>query len=147
MDIAKCLTVVDLLCAREFPTAHGWTDHGESGPGYHMAALQTSGDFWEGDGTEWEETAAQYEADRDGLTERLTERWGPPQRFSLRSVLARTMEGEETAEPWAGLSEHVPDVHLWQAPASDRWVALGVSHGYKELPFRLLGIVTEIDPP
>ncbi|MEV6833637.1 hypothetical protein AB0N17_03740 [Streptomyces sp. NPDC051133] len=147
MDIAKCLSVVDLLCAREFPTAHGRTDHGESGPGYHMAALRTSGDFWEGDGTEWEETAAQYEADRDGLTERLTDRWGPPQRFSLRSVLVRTMEGEEIEEPWAGLSEHVPDVHLWRACASDRWVALGVSHGYEELPFRLLGIVTEVDPP
>lgn len=147
MDIAKCLTAIELLCAREFPAVHGRTELGESGPGYHIAALQTSGDFWEGDGTEGEGTAEQYEADRDGLTERLSSRWGPPQRFSLRSVLLRTMEGEEIEEPWAGLSEHVPDVHLWKAPLAERWFALGVSHGYAELPFQLLGIVTETDPP
>ncbi|MEU9478616.1 hypothetical protein [Streptomyces sp. NPDC048191] len=147
MDIANCLTVIDLLCAREFPASHGRTEHGASGPGYHTAVLQTSGDFWEGDGTDREETAAQYEADRDGLTERLTSRWGPPQRFSLRSVFLRTMEGEDVAEPWAGLSEHVPDVHLWETSVPDRWFALGVSHGYEGLPFQLLGIVTESDPP
>ncbi|MER6068279.1 hypothetical protein ABT187_05355 [Streptomyces sp. NPDC001817] len=147
MDIAKCLTVIDLLCARGFPADHSGTEHGESGPGFHIAALRTSGDFWEDDGTEREETAAQYEADRDALAERLTERWGLPQRFSLSSVFGRAMEGENMAEPWAGLSEHVPDVHLWQAPESGRWVALGVSHGYEELPFQLLGIVTETDPP
>ena len=147
MDIANCLTVIDLLCAREFPAEHSRTEHGESGPGFHIAALHTSGDFWEDDGTEWEETAAQYEADRDGLTERLTSRWGLPQHISLRSVFVRTMDGETIEEPWAGLSEHVPDVHVWKAPVRDRWFALGVSHGYKELPFRLLGIVTEVDPP
>ncbi|MEU3827914.1 hypothetical protein GT045_21845 [Streptomyces sp. SID486] len=147
MDIATGLTLVDLLCAREFPTARGRTEHGESGPGYHIAVLGTSGDFWEDDGTGREETAAQYEADRDGLTERLTGRWGPPQRFSLRSVLGRVMEGEAVEDPWAGLSEHVPDIHLWREPGSDRWVALGLSLGYGELPVRLLGIVTETDPP
>jgi hypothetical protein len=147
MDIAKCLALIDLLCARRFPTAHGRTEHGESGPGYHIAALQTSGDFWADDGTGREETAAQFEADRDGLTERLTGRWGPPQRFSLRSAFGRAMEGETVEEPWAGLSEHVPDIHLWQAPGAHRWVALGVSYGYEELPIRLLGIVTETDPP
>ncbi|MFF7975036.1 hypothetical protein [Streptomyces sp. NPDC007905] len=147
MDIATCLTRIDLLCAREFPAAHGRSEHGESGPGYHIAVLQTSGDFWEDDGTEWEETAAQYEADLDGLAERLTERWGPPQRFSLRSVFARAADGEDVEEPWAGLSEHVPDVHLWEAAGSGRWVALGLSHWDKELPLQLLGVVTETDPP
>ncbi|GGW44592.1 hypothetical protein GCM10010503_21830 [Streptomyces lucensis JCM 4490] len=147
MDIAKCLSLMDLLCAREFPAVHGRSEHGESGPGYHMAALRTSGDFWEDDGTAWEETAAQFEADRDGLAERLTDRWGPPQHFSLRGVLGRAMGGEDIEEPWAGLSEHVPDVHLWQATGSGRWVALGVSHWDKELPLQLLGVVTETDPP
>ncbi|MGW4564159.1 hypothetical protein ACWEN3_17665 [Streptomyces sp. NPDC004561] len=147
MDIATCLTVIELLCAREFPAGHGGTEHGESGPGFHIAALQTSGDFWEDDGTAWEETAARYEDDRDGLAARLTGRWGPAQQISLRSVLDRALGGEDIEEPWARLSEHVPDVHLWQVPGSGRWVALGVSHGYKELPFQLLGIVTETDPP
>ncbi|AKN75435.1 hypothetical protein QR97_20025 [Streptomyces sp. PBH53] len=147
MDIAKCLTLIDLLCAREFPAAHGRTEHGESGPGYHIAALQTSEDFWEDDGTAREETAEQYEADRDGLAERLGERWGQPHRFSLYSVLDRTMAGEDVAEPWAGLSGHVPDVQLWRVPQAERWVALGVSQWDKELPFQLLGIVTDADPP
>ncbi|MBL1082938.1 hypothetical protein JK359_13255 [Streptomyces actinomycinicus] len=147
MDIAKCLTLIDLLCAREFPAAHGRTEHGESGPGYHIAALQTSGDFWEDDGTAREETAEQYEADRDGLAERLTERWGPAQYFSLYGVLRRGTEGEHIEEPWAGLSNHIPDVQLWRVPERDRWVVLGVSQWAGELPFQLLGIVTETDPP
>ncbi|MEU6591373.1 hypothetical protein ABZ923_19485 [Streptomyces sp. NPDC046881] len=147
MDIVQCLTLIDLLCDREFPAAHGRTEHGESGPGYHIAALQTSEDFWDGDGSTREETAAQYEADRDGLVERLGERWGPPHHVSLYSVLDRTLAGEEVPEPWAGLSGHVPDVHLWRLPRTERWLALGVSQWDKELPFQLLGIVTETDPP
>ncbi|POX59945.1 hypothetical protein C3492_29235 [Streptomyces sp. Ru62] len=147
MDIAKCLTLIDLLCAREFPSVYGRTEHGESGPGYHIAALQTSEDFWDGDGSAREETEAQYEADRDGLAERLGERWGRPQQFSLYSVLDRTLAGEDVAQPWAGLSGHVPDVHLWRVPETGRWIALGVSQWDKELPFQLLGIVTETDPP
>ncbi|MET8449316.1 hypothetical protein [Streptomyces sp. NPDC005209] len=147
MDIAKCLTLIDLLCAREFPAAHGRTEHGESGPGYHIAELHTSAEFWEDDGTEREETAAQYEIDRDGLGERFTDRWGPAEAISLHSVHVRTMDGEDIEQPWAGLSGHVPDVQLWRVPESGRWVALGVSQWGKELPFQLLGIVTETDPP
>ncbi|MFJ3307743.1 hypothetical protein ACIPSA_32580 [Streptomyces sp. NPDC086549] len=147
MDIARSLALIESLCAQEFPAAYGRTEHGESGPGYHIAALRTSGDFWEGDGTEREETEAQYEADRDGLGERLTERWGPPQAFSLYSVLERAMDGEDMAEPWGVLSNHVPDVQLWRSAESGRWVALGVSQWDKELPFQLLAVVTETDPP
>ncbi|MFF1282606.1 hypothetical protein [Streptomyces sp. NPDC058299] len=150
MDIATCLNLIDVLCAREFPAAHGRTEHGESGPGYHIAALRTSGDILgpgDGDGSERDETEAQYEADRDGLAERLEERWGQPQHLSLYSVLDRTVAGEDVAEPWAGLSGHVPDVQLWRAPGAGRWVALGVSRWDRELPCQLLGIVTEADPP
>ncbi|MFJ3234179.1 hypothetical protein [Streptomyces sp. NPDC086787] len=147
MDIAKCLALIDLLCAREFPARHGRTEHGESGPGYHIAALGTSGGFEEGDGAEREETEAQYEADRDGLGERLTQRWGPPQEFSLYSVLERSLDGAEAARPWSVLSGHVPDVQLWQPSESERWVALGISRWDKELPCRLLAVVTDVDPP
>ncbi|MEU6368846.1 hypothetical protein ABZ876_24665 [Streptomyces sp. NPDC046931] len=147
MDIARYLSVIELLCAREFPAAHGRTEHGESGPGYHVAALQTSDEFWEDDGTGREEARTQYEVDRDGLGERLTERWGPSVDFSLYSVLDRTMGGEDVEEPWAGLSGHVPDVRLWKSAETGRWVALGVSQWDTELPFRLLAVVTETDPP
>jgi len=57
------------------------------------------------------------------------------------------MEGEDIPEPWADLSSHVPDIHLWQEDERGRWVALGVSQWDKELPFQLLAVVTEIDPP
>ncbi|MBL1109130.1 hypothetical protein JK361_31855 [Streptomyces sp. 5-8] len=147
MDIVECLSLIDLLCAREFPAAHGRTEYGESGPGYHIAALRTSEDFREGDGSARDETEAQYEADRDGLAERLGERWGSPQHVSLYSVLDRSLGGEDMEEPWAGLSGHVPDVQLWRVPGAGRWVALGVSRWDRELPCQLLGIVTSADPP
>ncbi|MEV5874816.1 hypothetical protein AB0L75_11385 [Streptomyces sp. NPDC052101] len=147
MDIATCLTVIDSLCAGEFPAAHGRTEHGESGPAFHMAALETSGDFSEDDGPGREETAAQYEADRDALAERMAQRWGPAQYISLYSVLERTTLGEDIPQPWAGLGGHVPDVMLWQPPGTGRWLALGVSQWTGHAPFQLLAVVTTVDPP
>ncbi|MFD7876273.1 hypothetical protein ACFV5G_19570 [Streptomyces sp. NPDC059766] len=147
MDIARCLTTIDLLCTRDLHPQHGRTDAGTSGPGYLVAVLQTSGEFWEDDGTERDETGAQYEHDRDGLTERLTARWGEPQRFSLASVFDRVVTGEEIPEPWALLASHVPDLHLWRPPGTERWLALGVSQWDKELPYQLIAVVTDVDPP
>ncbi|MFF8595931.1 hypothetical protein ACF061_31765 [Streptomyces sp. NPDC015220] len=147
MDIAKALAAIDRLCSGTFPAEPTRTDTGPAGPGYRTAELATSEDFREDDGARREETAEQYECDRDGLGERLTERWGPPQVFSLYSVLARTTEGEAVAEPWGRLSGHVPDVQLWRARETGRWVALGVSQWDEEWPFQLLAIVTDVDPP
>lgn len=147
MDIAQWLTVIDRLCAREFPAEHGRTDVGTGGPGYFIAELRTSGDFYEDGGGERDETEAQFEAERDGLGRRLAERWGPADEFSLYSLFERTTEGEEDVpEPWASLSAHVPDVHLWTAAETGRLVALGVSQWDRELPFQLLAVVTETPP-
>ncbi|WP_200300826.1 hypothetical protein [Streptomyces adelaidensis] len=145
MTIARHLVTIDRLCSEEFPAAHGRSGTGVAGPGYRLAELATSTDFWEDDGTEREETETQFEADRDALSQRLAERWGPPDVFSLWSVSSRYLEGEDIAEPWGPLSSHVPDVHLWRADG--RWVALGVSQWDKELPFQLVALITEIDPP
>jgi hypothetical protein len=147
MSTAQHLAAIDLLCSREFPTEHGRSHSGVGGPGYHIAELLTSDDFWEDDGTQWEATADQYEAERDGLSALLAERWGAPQIFSLHSLFERTQgaDGGEGEEPWGSLSASVPDLHLWRADA--RWIALGVSQWDKELPFQLLAVVTEIDPP
>ncbi|MEU7424666.1 hypothetical protein [Streptomyces sp. NPDC040750] len=160
MDIANHLAVIDRLCARDFPAEHGRTDVGAGGPGYLIAELRGSGASWQDDGAGREEAAAQYEADRDALAERLTERWGPPDRFSLYSILERTIDGgeaggvgageggcEDGAQPWTGLSGHVPDVHLWRVPGAGRWIALGVSRWSGEPPFRLLAVITDTDPP
>ncbi|OEJ97272.1 hypothetical protein [Streptomyces thermolilacinus] len=138
------LETVDLLRARPFPRQRGRSDVGESGPGYHIAELATSEDFWEDRGRT-EEVEEQYEAERDALGLLLAERWGEPQIFSLWSVFERGMNREEMPEPWGVLSSHVPDVHLWRADG--RWIALGVSQWDRELPFQLLAVVTETDPP
>ncbi|UQT60014.1 hypothetical protein M4V62_35920 [Streptomyces durmitorensis] len=161
MSTAQHLAAIDLLRSREFPAEHGRSPCGTGGPGYHIAELLTSGDFWEDDGTQWEATADQYEAERDGLTVLLAERWGAPQMFSLASLFERTLSdgddegdsdseskegaGEDIPEPWGSLSSSVPDLHLWRVDG--RWIALGVSQWDKELPFQLLAVVTEIDPP
>lgn len=166
MSTAEHLAAIDLLRSRDFPAEHGRSPSGVGGPGYHIAELLTSGDFWDDDGTEWEATSEQYDAERDGLTILLAERWGAPQIFSLASVFERAQgdaygdedeDGDEGAgdwgeggnedipEPWGSLSSSVPDLHLWRVDG--RWIALGVSQWDKELPFQLLAVVTEIDPP
>lgn len=151
MSTAEHLAAIDLLRSREFPAERGRSPSGVGGPGYHIAELLTSGDFWEDDGTQWEATADQYEAERDGLTVLLTERWGAPQIFSLASLFERAQgasydeEGEDLPQPWDTLACSVPDLHLWRADG--RWIALGVSQWDRELPFQLLAVVTEIDPP
>jgi hypothetical protein len=147
MNITHWLATIDLLGTRDFPAEHGRTDVATGGPGYHIAELQTSGDFWEDDGTEREETETQYEFDRDGLGARLTGRWGAPHVFSLASVFERSQDVEDIPEPWASLSAHIPDLQMWQPPETGRWVALGVSQWDRELPFQLLAVVTVVDPP
>ncbi|CAL9359857.1 hypothetical protein AB0N23_22800 [Streptomyces sp. NPDC052644] len=138
------LTIIDLLRSRPFPRQRGRSDVGESGPGYHIAELATSEDFWEDRGRA-EEVQEQFEAELDALAVLLAGRWGEPQVFSLWSVFERGMDGEEMPEPWGVLSNHVPHVHLWRADG--RWIALGVSQWDRELPFQLLAVVTETDPP
>lgn len=145
MTTARHLATIDLLRSRPFPGQRGRSDAGDSGPGYHVAELSTSEDFWEDDGTRRELVEEQYEAERDALAVVLGARWGEPHIFSLWSLQERGMEGEEIPEPWSVLAASVPDVHLWRA--EERWIALGVSQWDKELPFQLLAVVTEVDPP
>jgi hypothetical protein len=147
MTSAEQLAAIVRLCSEDFPAEHSRSGVGTGGPGYHVVELATSEEFWEDDGTAREETEEQYEADRDGLAELLTNRWGHPQIFSLASMFERSEGGEDIPEPWGTLSAHVPDVHLWTADGHGRWVALGVSQWDKEVPFQLVAVITEIDPP
>ncbi|QEU97878.1 hypothetical protein [Streptomyces kanamyceticus] len=156
MSTAQHLAAIDLLRSREFPAAHGRSERGSQGPGYHIAELLTSDTFWEDDGMRWEVAEEQFEAERDGLAVLLADRWGPPQTFSLHSLFDRVVDadfgdledggGDEVIpEPWAQLSASVPDLHLWRVEG--RWIALGVSQWDREQPFQLLAVVTETDPP
>lgn len=144
MTTARHLATIDLLRFQPFPGRRGRSEVGDSGPGYHIAELATSEDFSDDPGR-WEPVADQYEAERDALSALLAARWGEPQMFSLWSVFQRGMDGEDLPEPWGTLSSHVPDLHLWRVDG--RWIALGVSQWDTELPFQLLAVMTETDPP
>ncbi|MDG9715698.1 hypothetical protein [Streptomyces sp. DH24] len=147
MDIARALARIELLCSGDLPAEHGGPGCASRGPGYTVAELTTSGDFWERGPAEWERTEEQFDAYRDGLSERLTARWGAPHLVGLAGVFERSQSGEDIPEPWGTLSCHVPDLHLWRIPDRDRWMALGVSQWDRELPFQLLAVVTDVDPP
>ncbi|MBD0743939.1 hypothetical protein [Streptomyces sp. CBMA152] len=145
MTTARHLEVIDLLRVRDFPAERGRSGTITSGPGYHVAELSISEELWDDDGSRRLEAEEQYEAECEALAERLSDRWGAAQMFSLWSVLTRSMEGEEIAEPWDGLSNSVSYLHLWRVDG--RWVAVGVSQWDTELEFQLMAVVTEIDPP
>ncbi|SCK59200.1 hypothetical protein [Streptomyces sp. WMMB 322] len=144
-DLAQHLATIDVLRDRPFPEQRGRQAEVVSGPGYHLAELATSEEFWEGDGAGRLTTGEQYEAECGALSRLLTGRWGEPQLVSLRGTLMRGAEGEEMPEPWQGLSAGVPYVELWQTEG--RWVAVGVSQLGPALPFQLIAAVTVNDPP
>ncbi|MFD4375735.1 hypothetical protein [Streptomyces sp. NPDC058486] len=145
MTTTRFLSGLDLLRSREFPARPERSGFLGSGPGFHVAALATSEEFWEADGGRREEVEEQYEAERDGLAALLAARWGEPDRMSLWSLRHRGMTGEELPEPWSGLCVLVPDLMLWRVDA--RWIGLGVSRWGEELPFQLLAVITDVDPP
>jgi hypothetical protein len=147
MDIARALARIELLCSQDLTRKHGGPGSGSGGPGHATVALATSGEFWEADPADWERAEEQFDAYRDGLSERLATRWGRPHLVGLAGVFERAQGEEEIPEPWDGLSSHVPDLHLWRVPGRDRWLALGVSQWDRELPFQLLAVVTDVDPP
>ncbi|MGW2821280.1 hypothetical protein ACWC24_09780 [Streptomyces sp. NPDC001443] len=67
--------------------------------------------------------------------------------FSLASLFDRVMADEDVPEPWGVLGSHVPDLHPWRLLGTERRPALGVSQWDKELPFQLIAVVTDVDPP
>ncbi|MGA4843356.1 hypothetical protein [Streptomyces sp. G45] len=146
MSSADHLAVIDLLCARDFPRAHGGSDTGSAGPGFHLAELGAYVPDADADPAAHDDAELQYEAERDALAVLLSDRWGEPQVFALTSVLVRALAGEEDLpEPWASVSETVPDVHLWRADG--RWIALGVARRSERRGVGLVAVVTEVDPP
>ncbi|MFI8419695.1 hypothetical protein [Streptomyces sp. NPDC085479] len=145
MTTTRFLSDLDLLRSREFPARPARSGHVDSGPGFHVAALATSEEFREDGGSHREVVGEQYEAERDGLAAVLAARWGEPDHMSLWSLRDRSVEGEPLPEPWSGLCAHVPDLMLWRVGA--RWIGLGVAQWGEELPFQLLAVITDVDPP
>ncbi|MER5826892.1 hypothetical protein ABT086_32715 [Streptomyces mirabilis] len=145
MTIARHLATIDRLCSEDFPLEHGGSFGSPGGPGFHLVELERSAGFGEGDDGEREE---QIEAWREGLAQRLADRWGEQGHMSLDGVFLRAQQGDEhIPEPWASLGAYVRNVYVWQAHGDGRWVALGISRPGVDQEFSLLALVTEIDPP
>jgi hypothetical protein len=143
MDIARYLDTIDRLCSRPLPAEHGWSDVGREGPGYWIAEL-AAGD---GDAAHRERTAEDFEAYREGLAQRLDQRWGGQPAWSTLTLQVRRERGEEIPEPWGSVGELLDEVSLWQPDGTGRWVAIGVAARGESEEVRLLVVVTEIDPP
>ncbi|MBT2540861.1 hypothetical protein J7E99_09125 [Streptomyces sp. ISL-44] len=145
MTTAEHLDTIDRLRAREFPAEPVWSGGQSSGPGYHLVPVGRTGDFWEDGGAGRTEAADQINAEYGALTQALTDRWGDPQIFSLRSLRDRGFDGEEIPEPWDELSNSTDHVHLWRA--GDHWLVAYVAQWDEGDPYLLMAGVTVIDPP
>jgi hypothetical protein len=151
MSIAHHVAVVERLCGLDLPqdgasaAADRGAGPGRCGPGWRAAELRDHG-CRGGDPALAAELAEEYECAREALAQRLTARWGEPQRIGLWGALIRAGEaGEQIPEPWGWLCEDLTEAHLWWA--GDRWLALGVSRQGREPPYALLVVVTSEDPP
>lgn len=139
---ADHVATIDQLRARDFPaqrTADGWV---ASGPGFHVADLRVSEDFWDADLTRVEEVLEEFEAELGALVQVLTLRWGAPEVLDLTASLERSAMGEPVPPPLDTLCGYVPELRLWRLDG--RWVGLGVGQGDRELPFQLLVAIGEL---
>ncbi|MCC9737802.1 hypothetical protein [Streptomyces sp. MNU89] len=145
MSTVEQLAAIDRLRARPLPAARGGPSRGaEGGPGFHLADLRVSEEFWEDDGSRIREAEEQFEAECEALVVLLSRRWGEPRVLDLTEHLIRSAEGEAVPEPLATLCGCVGVLYAWRA--GGRWLAVGLGRQGRELPLRLLAVVAEEDP-
>ncbi|MFD7628865.1 hypothetical protein ACFV7Q_23010 [Streptomyces sp. NPDC059851] len=144
MTTERHLETMDQLRAREFPAERGRSDVGTSGPGYHLAEL--GGSRWYGDEDAADRAAHedQVHAEYEALTQRLEERWGSPDTFSLAGLILRDVH-EQVPQPWREIAETSDHLHLWRV--GDRWVALYTARWGADHSPQLMAAVTVVDPP
>ncbi|MGW1540633.1 hypothetical protein ACWCPM_10375 [Streptomyces sp. NPDC002309] len=145
MNIARCLDTIDRLCSRPFPSEHGRSDVCRGGPRYHLVELGEWGATDPGC-AHGEHTADDVEAFREGIAQRLDERWGARPLWGMLTLRVRAERGEEIPEPWASVSVLADDLRIWEAAGTGRWIALGTAPGDGTAPARLLAVVTEVAP-
>ncbi|MFF3291359.1 hypothetical protein [Streptomyces sp. NPDC003023] len=149
MTTARHLAAIDRLRDRAFPAQRERSRLGDSGPGYHLARLPTPADGVAATdraaGSAREAHREAYEAECEALVVALSRRWGEGQWFALWSVFIGSVCGEEIPQPWDELSHCVEDLRIWRAEG--HWIAVGVSRSEGEDEFRLIAVVTEVDPP
>ncbi|WP_354643475.1 hypothetical protein [Kitasatospora camelliae] len=120
-------------------------DGGWSGPGYHLAVLGRTRDFWDSPGPALVEACARgIEAERDTLAALLTEHWGEPRTLDLRPYL-RPLDIETAAPaPLPFLARLAAELRLWLPGGAGRFVALTVGRADAESSFELLAAVGEL---
>ncbi|MFE9003265.1 hypothetical protein ACFYOY_14135 [Streptomyces sp. NPDC007875] len=138
---ADHVAAIEQLRARDFPAQRAADGRVESGPGFHVADLRVSEDFWDADLTRVEEVLEEFEAELSVLVQVLTLRWGAPDVLDLTDSLERSAMGEPVPPPLDTLCGYVPELSIWRVDG--RWVGLGVGQGDRELPFQLLVAIGE----
>ncbi|MGW7022205.1 hypothetical protein [Streptomyces decoyicus] len=141
MTIDAYLTVIDRWRLRDFPAAPGRSALVESGPGFHIAGLRVSQEFWDADLAEVAEAAEEFEAELTALVQALSLRWGEPEVMDLADDLERSARGIPVRPPLDTLCGYVPRMYGWRVRS--RWIGVGVGQGDRELPFQLLVAVGE----
>ncbi|MDH6144998.1 hypothetical protein P3T35_007048 [Kitasatospora sp. GP30] len=160
-SIDEQLSILDELTARPFPEQgeRPWDGTSWGGPGHHVAVLRESQDFWDDRSAETVDAAErELAADLAALAAVLTERWGSPATVDLWPYLGLDdpETAPEAAEPLAFLCNLAGSMQVWrppsselpsselpssELPSSDRWIALTIGQGDRELPFELLAAV------
>ncbi|MEV7388325.1 MULTISPECIES: hypothetical protein [unclassified Streptomyces] len=143
------LSIIDDLTALPFPEheGHSNTQHGWGGPGYHVAVLRQSRDFWDVPDPETV-TAAEEELETDlsALVTVLAGRWGSPTEVDLWPYLGLDhpdYPNIEAPEPLCSLCNLAGSMRMWQVPSTDRWLGLTIGQVDREFPFELLAAVGE----
>jgi hypothetical protein len=146
------LSIIDELTASPFPDREGrqrgrqGNGGGWGGPGYLVAVLRASQDFWNDRSEEIVEAAEQeLESDLAALAAILTARWGSGETVDLWPYLGTdgTDPAHVAPEPLGFLSNLTDSMQVWRLPSSGRWLALAVGQADRELPFELLAAVGE----
>ncbi|MET9952521.1 hypothetical protein ABZ135_13385 [Streptomyces sp. NPDC006339] len=147
-NLGEQLSVLDRLSVLPFPPEE--SRPGASGqwggPGFHLAVLRESQDFWEDRSTEIVDAAeAELDADFAALTAVLTERWGAPETVDLwpPDPEQDPDPGVAAREPLGFLSGVAGSVRVWRLPESARWVGLALGQADPEWPIQLLAAIGE----
>ncbi|MFE1289842.1 hypothetical protein [Streptomyces sp. NPDC058751] len=149
------LSIVDSMTSLPFPEREGrpGADGRWGGPGFHLAVLRESRDFWEDRSTEVVEAAErELEADLEALAAVLTNRWGAPETVDLWPYLGLDDGGGPAPdatirEPPGFLCLVAGSMRLWRPPDSERWVGLTIGQADPEWQFQLLAAVGEVSSP
>ncbi|WP_066975216.1 hypothetical protein [Streptomyces sp. NRRL F-4489] len=118
------LAALDALRARAFPARRERTADGESGPGFHVAPVWTSGPLWEADPADVAAAREECVAQLAALVAQAAARWGEPVVHDLAEALERGAMGLPVPAPLDVLSALVPRVYAWRDDTG-RWLALG----------------------